>query len=87
MPGRDVRPAEPPRPTDDEGARRLALWLLQQLTRPKVSDPMMMHLMVGVLLLVMMQGGPRLGGLLRVAFAAGRLYGQTAERLRAARGR
>lgn len=73
-------PPEDPRP-------RLTAWLLHQLAAAKVTDPMLMHLMVGVLLLTMMHGGPRWGALLRVAFAAGRLYGQTAERLRAGRGR
>jgi hypothetical protein len=84
-PRRDVHRADPP-PADDP-RHRLSLWLLSQLTRPKIGEPMLMHLMVGILLLLMMQGGPRLGSLLRLAFAAGRLYGQTAERLRAARGR
>ena len=83
-PWRDVQRADPP-PADD-ARHKLALWLLQQLTRPKVSDPMLMHLMVGILLLLMMQGGPRLGSLLQLAFAAGRLYGQTAERLKRGRG-
>lgn len=83
-PWRDVQRADPP-PADD-ARHKLALWLLQQLTRPKVSDPMLMHLMVGVLLLLMMQGGPRLGTLLRVAFAAGRLYERTAIRFTRGRG-
>lgn len=78
--------ANPP-PTDDP-RHRLALWLMQQLSPPKagqpeVSDRMMMHLMVGILLLLMMQRGPTIGGLLRCAFAAGRLYGRLAERIRA----
>jgi hypothetical protein len=83
-PGRHV-PADSTPATD--GRNRLAVWLLHQLGQKTISDAMLLHLMVGVLLLTMMQGGPTIGGLLRVAFAAGRLYGQITERAKQGRGR